>query len=276
MSNGNIFAGKKLAKEDAIDTDFVGGGGLFDSDIYLAKIKTAFTGKAANSEARNITLLLDLNGRELRSQTWVSNKSGEVTYTDKQTKEIKNLPGFNQMNALALLVTGKNLGDLDAEEMVVKLYDFDAKKEIPQSVTCFTELHGETIAVAVQKQTVDKNEQNSAGDYVPSGETRDINVVVKFLDADKHLTISEIAEFVKGLGETFDNVVDSGNLLKAIKKTPAEHATYAEKWLTMNKGKIYDNSTGKKGSTGKTFAGSGSTASTKSDTSKAASSLFDD
>jgi hypothetical protein len=276
MSNGNVFAGKKLAKEDAIDTDFVGGGGLFDSDIYLAKIKTAFTGKAANSEARNVTLLLDIGGRELRSQIWVSNKAGEVTYTDKQTKEVKNLPGFNQTNALALLVTGKNLGDLDAEDLVVKLYDFDAKKEIPQSVSCFTELHGETIAVAVQRQTVDKNEKNAAGDYVPSGETRDVNVVVKFLDAEKQLTISEIAEFIKSLGETFDNVVNDGNLLKAIKKAPAEQATYADKWLKMNKGKTYDNSAGKKGSTGKAFAGSGTTASAKADTSKAASSLFDD
>jgi hypothetical protein len=276
MSNGNVFAGKKLAKEDAIDTDYVGGGGLFESDIYVGKIKTAFTGKAANSEARNITLLIDIGGRELRSQIWVSNKSGEVTYTDKQTKETKNLPGFNQMNALALLVTGKNLGDLDVEDLVVKLYDFDARKEIPQSVSCFTELHGEMIAVAVQRQTVDKNEKNAAGDYVPSGETRDINVVVKFLDAEKQLTISEIAEFIKSLGETFDNVVDGGNLLKAIKKAPAEQATYADKWLKMNKGKTYDNSAGKKGSTGKAFAGSGTTASAKSDTSKAASSLFDD
>lgn len=276
MNNGNVFAGKKLAKEDAIDNDYVGGGGLFESDIYVGKIKTAYTGKAANSEARNITLLIDVGGRELRSQIWVSNKMGEVTYKDKQTSEIKNLPGFNQMNALALLVTGKNLGDLDAEDLVVKLYDYDAKKEIPQSVSCFTELHGETIAVAVQKQTVDKNEKNTAGDYVPSGQTRDINVVVKFLDADKNLTISEIAEFIKGLGEKFDDVVDGGHLLKAIKKAPAEHATYADKWLKMNKGKTYDNSEGKKGSIGKAFAGSGETASGKTNTSKASSSLFDD
>lgn len=276
MSNGNVFAGKKLAKEDAIDNDYVGGGGLFESDIYVGKLKTAFIGKAANSEARNITLLIDVGGRELRSQTWVSNKLGEVTYTDKQTKEVKNLPGFNQMNALALLVTGKNLGDLDVVDLVVKLYDYDAKKEIPQAVSCFIELHGETIAVAVQKQTVDKNEKNAAGDYVPSGQTRDINVVVKFLDAEKNLTISEVADFVKGLGEKFDDVVDGGHLLKAIKKAPAEHATYADKWLKMNKGKTYDNSEGKKGSTGKAFAGSSETASGKADTSKTSSSLFDD
>lgn len=269
----NVFAGKKIAK-DTIDEDYVGSGGVFDSDVYQAKIKTAYIGKAQASEARNVTLLLDINGRELRSQTWVSNKTGDVTYKDKKTGEMKNLPGYNQMNSVALLVAGKNLGDLDTEELVVKLYDFDAKKELPQSVTCFTELHGQTIGVAVQRQTVDKTKKNdNTGDYEPTGETRDQNEIVKFFAPEKMVTISEVAEFIKSLGESFDDVVDSGNLLKAIRKVPEEAGLYAEKWLERNKGQTYDKSTGAK-APGKSFS---SEAEKGSDSGKKkASSLFDD
>jgi hypothetical protein len=270
----NVFAGKKIAKE-TIDEDYIGSGGVFDTDIYQAKIKTAYIGKAQASEARNVTLLLDIGGRELRSQTWVSNKNGDVTYKDKQTGEMKNLPGYNQMNSVALLVAGKNLGDLDTEELVVKIYDFDAKKELPQSVTCFTELHGETINVAVQRQTVDKTKKNDAtGDYDPTGETRDQNEIVKFFAGDKLVTISEVAEFIKSLGESFDDVVDNGHLLKAIRKVPEEAGMYADKWLTRNKGQTYDKSTGKK-AVGKEFKSAGGESGSGAGKAKA-SSLFDD
>lgn len=269
----NVFAGKKIAK-DTIDEDYVPSGGLFDSDIYTGKIKTAYIGKAQASEARNVTLLIDIGGRELRSQVWVSNKSGDVTYTDKKTKEVKNLPGYNQMNSVALLVAGKNLGDLATEDLVVKLYDYDAKKELPQSVTCFTELHGEMITVAVQRQTVDKQKKNdNTGEYENTGETRDQNEIVKFFAAEKQVTISEIAEFIKSLGESFDDVVDSGHLLKAIRKVPEENGLYAEKWLKSNKGQTYDKSSGAKAA-GKEFK---STSDGGSDSGKKkASSLFDD
>jgi len=271
--SSNVFAGKKIAK-DTIDEDYVPSGGVFDSNIYTAKIKTAYIGKAQASEARNVTLLLDINGRELRSEVWVSNQKGDVTYTDKKTKEVKNLPGFNQMNSLALLVLGKNLGDLETEDLVVKLYDFDAKKELPQSVTCFSQLHGETVQIAVQRQTVDKTKKNeSTGEYEPTGETRDQNKIVKFFAADKLVTISEVAEFIKGLGESFDDVVDGGNLLKAIRKVPEENGLYAEKWLEQNKGQTYDKSTGKK-SAGKSFTSASESGSGEGK--KKASSLFDD
>ena len=221
-----------------------------------------------------MTLLLDINGRELRSQVWVSNKTGDVTYTDKKTKEVKNLPGYNQMNGLALLVAGKNLGDLDTEDLVVKIYDFDAKKELPQSVTCFTELHGEMVQVAVQRQTVDKTKKNdNTGEYEPTGEKRDQNEIVKFFNGEKRVTISEVAEFIKSLGESFDDVVDGGHLLKAIRKMPEEQALYAEKWLERNKGKTYDKSTGAK-AVGKDFKSAGESGSDEGK--KKASSLFDD
>lgn len=269
----NVFAKAKPA-QNTVEEDYIGGGGILDTDIYDAKIKTAYIGKAANSKAQNITLLLDVKGKELRSQIWVSNRDGDVTYRDKTTKEDKNLPGFNQINSLCLLVAGKRLGEMDVEELTVKLYDYESKKEIPQAVECLTELHGEMVKVAVQRQTVDKTAKNDAtGDYEPTGETRDQNEIVKFFHAEKAVTISEVEEFIKSLGESFNDVVDGGHLLKAINKMSEEMGTYGEKWLDRNKGQTYDKSTGKKAE-GKAFAGkSGGGAEGGS---KKKTSLFDD
>lgn len=269
----NIFAGKKSAAADKVEEDFMGGGGALDTDIYTATIKTAYIGKASASEARNVTLLLDVNGREVRQQIWVSNRNGDVTYKDRKTGEDKNLPGFNQINSLCMLVCSKEMGDMDVEELTVKLYDFDAKKELPQAVDCFSELHGEKVQIALQRQTVDKTalDQNT-GKYEPTGETRDINEIVKFFPEDKLVTISDVAEFIRGLGGNFDDVLEAGEIGKAIANMDESASNYAEKWLDRNKGQTYDKSTGKGSSEGKSFKG-GSGGEGKA---KAKTSLFDD
>lgn len=269
----NIFAGKKSVKSDAVEEDFIGGGGVLDTDIYNGTIKTAYIQKAANSDAQSVILLVDVNGKELRSQTWVTNRKGEVTYTDKKTKEEKNLPGFNQINALAMLVLGKEMGELDVEELTVKLYDFDVKKELPQSVQCFSELHGEDVTIAVQRQTVDKTKKNdNTGEYEPTGETRDVNEIIKFFAPEKIVTISEVAEFIKSLGGNFDDVLSDGDLLKAISKMEDASGAYASTWLDKNKGQTYDKSTGAKAE-GKSFGGGSSGGGEKK---AKASNLFDD
>jgi hypothetical protein len=250
----NIFSGKTTVK-DRVEDDFLAGSGILDTDMYLAKIKTAFIGKAAKSDARNVTLLLDIDGKEYRQQVWVTNKQGEVTYKDKKTGDDKNLPGFNSMNSLCLLTVGMEMGAMVVEELTVKLYDFEAKKELPQAVECFSALHGEEIMVAMQRQTVDKTKKNEATDvYESTGEVKDINEIVKFFAISPTVTISEVAEYVKSLGGNFDDVINDGDVLKGIASMDADAGAYAEKWLERNKGVTYDKSSGKK-TAGKPFSG---------------------
>ena len=268
----NIFSNKTTAKEK-IEDDFLGGPGILDTDLYLATIKTAFIGKAKSSEARNVTLLLEIDGKEHRQQIWVSNKDGDVTYKDKKTREAKNLPGFNQLNSLCLLVAGMEMGAMDVEELTVKLYDYEAKRELPQAVDCFTALHGEDVMVAFQRQTVDKTVKNDAtGVYEPTGETRDQNEVVKFFAPGKMVTISEVAEYVKSLGGSFDDVVRDGDVLKGIASMEDDSGAYAVKWLEKNKGQTWNKATGKAGA-GKPFSGGANAGS--ADKPKAKTSLFD-
>lgn len=267
----NIFANAKPAAKAEVEEDFLGGGGVLESDIYPAKIKYAYIGKAANSNARNLTLSLMVNGNhEIQRQIWMTNKNGDVTYKDKRSGEEKNLPGYNTVNALCMLMASKEVGDMDVEEKTLNLFDFESRKEVPQAVECFTELHGLDLQVAIQRQTVDKTEKNeNTGEYEPTGETRDTNEFIKFFPEDRLVTISEVAHFIKSLGGDFEEVLNDGDLTKAISKME-DDGDYGRKWLEKNRGQTYDKSTGKK--EGKAFKGGASGGGEK----KQKSSLFDD
>ena len=285
MSEKNIFAGAKTAKDDAgIDDDYIRSGGAVETDIYEATIKAMFNRSSTKSKAMSIVVMLDVGGKEITSQTWVSNADGGITYEDKKTKKLKNMVGFNQMNTLSLLVTGKSLGKLSMEERTLKLWDATAKAEVNQVVDCYVDLHGEKVQVAIQKQIVDKEklvEGSNPARYEPTGETREINEVVKYFPAEKLVTISEVAHYVKSIGESFDDLVEAGKLLRVISKTPAEAGTYAEQWLKQNKGNTWNRSKaggsgGSKGE-GQSFGGAKSDAGESSGSGKKkASSLFDD
>lgn len=269
----NIFANKKPAVKTEVEDDFIGGGGVLETDIYPATIKYAYIGKAANSDARNLTLCLKVNNLEITRSIWMTNRNGDVTYKDKKTGEEKNLPGFNQVNGLCMLLASKEVGDMDVEEKTLSLYDYESKREVPQAVECFTELHGLPLQVAIQKQIVDKTEKNEAtGDYEPTGETRETNEFIKFFPEDRLVTISEVAHFIKSLGGDFEDVLSDGDLSKAIAKME-EDGDYGTTWLEKNRGQTYDKSTGKK--EGKSFGG-GKASEGSSETKKAKANLFDD
>lgn len=180
------------------EKDILGGGGALDSGLYDLTIKVAYV-TTSSGGALALNTVFDYNGKEVRQQFWMTSgndKGNKNTYT-KDGKEFY-LPGFISANSLALLTVGKEISQLDLEEKTIKLYDFEAKGEVPTKVQVFTELTGQTITAGVQKQTVDKNidsgqvDSNGRKIYVPSGETRDINEVVKFFRADDGLTVPEI------------------------------------------------------------------------------------
>ena len=272
---GNIFANKKPATTTEVEDDYIGGGGgVLPSDIYSGKIKYAYIGKAQNSDARSFNICVNMNGLDKTNQIWMTNKKGDVTYEDKKTKELKNLPGFNQVNGLCMLLASKEVGQMDVEEKTLMLYDYESKKEIAQAVSCFVELHGLTVQIAIQEQIVDKTEKNEAtGDYEPTGETKKINEFIKFFPEDKLVTISEVAHFVKSLGGDFAEVLEAGQISKAINKM--EDGDYGTKWLEMNRGKEpYDKST--KTKTGKSFGGGQSKLDSGPSESKSKPALFDD
>ena len=261
----NMFKDVKGAGPKA-EEDFTSSGfAALDTDIYTATIKAAYMSKSGSSDAQSFNAILEINvnGKktEVRPQIWMTNGKGGITYEvkDRQTKkptgEIKNLPGYDQVNSLFMLILGKEVGDADMEDLTIKLYDFDAKKELPQSVPSFPELAGEEIQIALQKQIVDVNKKNDAsGAYEPTGKTREQNEVVKFFPGSRLVTISEVAQHIKSLGGNLDDVLENEEMPQVLDSMDEDAGEYGTTWLEKNRGETYDRSSGKKAE-GKAFGG---------------------
>lgn len=205
--------------------DFLGGGGAIDSGVYTGEIKLVFVGKS-DGGAHFLEVHVDLpGGRPYRERLWVKGKNG-LHYYERNGKK-SPLPGFTVANDLALLSTGFDLSGQTFEEKIVKLYDFDAKMEVPTKVQAITSMMGQSITIGVLKQTVDKNVKDSTGAYVPSGETRDENAIDKVFHTETGKTVSELSTLPKD--------------------APAE---FQAKWDAKNKGQTRMKAKGAEGKTG--------------------------
>jgi hypothetical protein len=206
--------------------DFLGGGGLLDTGVYPATVKLAYAGKSQSSESQSVTVHLDVNGLEVRETFWVTNRNGDNSYADKKDPKKKHpLPGFVSVDDLCLVTTGHGLTEQDIEEKVVKLYDYEAKKDLPQNVPVLVDLLGKNLHVALVRQIVDKQKKNDAGVYVNTGETREENVIDKVFHFDSRRTVSEI-------------------------RNKIAEPIFIEKWAEKNAGKTRNRSKGAEGNAG--------------------------
>lgn len=198
--------------------DRIGGGGVLETGIYTGKIKVAYAGKSVGG-AQSITLILDLAGREYRETIYITNKAGENFFLNKSdpTKKVP-LPGFTLIDHICLLTTEEPLSEQDVEEKVVKIYNFDERKEVPTNVPVLVDLIGKEVSVAIVKELVNKNAKNSSGDYAPTAETREQNVIDKAFHPESKLTVVEAL---------------NGD----------EEGAFWDVWLEKNKGKTKDKRT---------------------------------
>lgn len=172
-------------------TDRIGGFQPHETDIYTGPIKMAYAG-ASSGGAGNVTLILDLNGREYRETIYVTNKKGENFFYNKddRTKKVA-LPGFTIIDEICLVATNAPLADQPFEEKMVKVYDFEAKKELPKSVPVAIDLIGKVVSVGIVKTLENKSEKQGA-DYVPVFETRLVNSIEKVFHTETQMTVPEI------------------------------------------------------------------------------------
>lgn len=215
----------KTKQDIKLDNDYTGST-LLESGTYKATTELAYiTTSKGGAMALNYVGKTD-TGAKITQQFWMTSgtaKGGKNTFTDKQGNE-QYLPGFMAANSLSLLTVGKEIADTSVEEKVINLYDYDQKKEVPTKVQMFIDLVGTEIIAGVQKQTVDKTAKNDANQYVPTGETRSANEVVKFFRAKDSLTVTEITAEV-------------------------QEAAYIHVWTGQNEGKVIDKSTPSNGAT---------------------------
>ena len=171
--------------------DRLGGFQPHETDIYLSKIKAAYAGKT-DKGALNVTVILETSHGEYRETVYVTNKDGQNYFLNKNdnTKKVP-LPGFTIIDDLCLVTTNKPLSAQTMEEKVMNIYDPEQKKEIPKSVQMLTELTGKSVYVAITKNLENKQEKNSAGNYVPVADTRETNNINKIFHDPTKLTVVE-------------------------------------------------------------------------------------
>ncbi len=186
-------------------------GGNFEavpSGVYPAKIKVAYHGTSGSSKAESITVIADLAGNEYKETIWITKGTGENYYLSKDGKNTKiPLPGFVTVDELCLITTGESLSDMQTEDKVVSIYNYDQKKDVPTTVPVLTQLIGQELQLGILRQIVDKQKKNDAGVYENTGETRNENVINKVFHAETGRTVSE-----------YRHEVESSEFLDAWKK----------------------------------------------------------
>lgn len=188
-------------------------GGNFEpvpTDIYDAIVKVAYAGQSAGG-AKNVTIILDVGGKEVKETIYVTSKKGEAFYLDDKNRK-QPLPGWTNVEDFCLFTTEKTLPEATFEEKVVKVYDPAEGKEVNKPVPVLTEALGKTVRVAIQRQIVDKQKKGDDGEYHDTGETRTQNEFIKFVHPETSRTINEY-------------------------KTNVEESVWADTWLARFKGK---------------------------------------
>lgn len=244
---------KNLKTDSSIagEKDSLGGGSVFDSNVYDFTCTMAFLAESKGGAlSLNLSFKDDASGKEFKSQQFVTGgkEKGQKNYYEDKKGEKQYLPGFLIANSLAMLTTGKELSDLETEDKVVNIYNFEAKADVPTKVPVVVDLIGTKIKAGIIRQTVNKKVKGDDGEYHETADTRDENEIDKFFCARENY-----------LGMTTSEI-----------KAKAEKAEFITAWTEKNAGKTRDKTKkvegGKAGAPAKTAAAGG--------TAKPTSSLF--
>jgi len=187
----SMFSNLAVADDVEESRDSVGSQPI-SSGVYPATIKACYVTHSKGG-AMAVNLHLDLDGRELRNTVYITSgdkKGNSNTYT-KQDGTKAMLPGFDLFRSLCLMTVGREPAEIEPENGIMKIWDRDQNKEVPQEVPIIKDLTGATVQAGLLRKIVDKNVQADDGSYVPSGETREIVEIDKFFHAETGQTVAE-------------------------------------------------------------------------------------
>lgn len=199
MSNMFSNAASDLAGSEK-EKDILGGRSLLPTDVYDGNIVVAYI-TTSSGGARAFNFVFNVNDKTIRETIYVTNKQGGVTYT-KDGKKYP-LPGYSLVNALTKLTIGKEIPQLTFENKLVKIYNFELKKDVPTEVPVAVELVGEAVTLGIEQVRENKQAKDQAGNYVDTAEIRESNAVTRVFHTKTGQTAAEYdaqapAEF-KGL-----------------------------------------------------------------------------
>jgi hypothetical protein len=206
----NLFgnAASELAGSEK-EKDVLGGRSLLPTGLYEGTLDVVYITKSAGG-ASAFNLVVDIGGKKVRDTIYVTNRAGGVTYS-KDGKKFP-LPGYSLVNALAKLTAGKEIPQLEFEKKLVKIYNFDQRKEVPTEVDVAIELVGQPVKLGIEFHRENKNAKDQAGNYVPTAEIREFNTITRVFHAQTGQTAAEYnaqapAEFMALWVKEFDGKV---------------------------------------------------------------------
>lgn len=221
----SMFANLADQQKDAEkEKDVLGGRRpMLPTDAYGAKIEVVYATKSSGG-ANALNFVFKVGDQTFRSTQYITSKKGESFYMTKDNKKAP-LPGYALANALTKLAAGKEIPALVFEDKIVKIYDFDAKKEVPTTLPVAVELSGLDIEIGIELVLQNKRAKDQAGNYVDTPETKEVNEWTRVFHPVSGQTSSEYdaqrpAEFKAAWLAKFKGVVrDETN--KALKAAPA-------------------------------------------------------
>jgi hypothetical protein len=190
----SIFAYKADVAKPAADT--LGGYEVAPTDVYDVAIELCYITKTKKGGTALNLVCKDQAGKEHNQVLYVSaiNDAGEETITSVgKDGKVSYRSGFLHADAICLLAAGKPMSEVAQEDFVVKIKDWDTKKDVATQVKALKELHGKRIKLAMQR--VVKNKQVLQGtSYVDTAESRTTSELVKSFRHSDNKTVVEITE----------------------------------------------------------------------------------
>lgn len=215
------IAALQLEADVEVQNEDVLGGGSFilDTGLYPMVIDNAFFDKSQGG-AMNVNLHLKRkNGgnQVYRHTIYITSgdaKGNKPYYVGKDKKK-HPLPGYSQVDQISKITAELPISQVSPEKKLVKLYDFEAKAEVPREVPVITEMVGQEILIGMHKCRENKR-ANQNGAWVDTNEARDFNEINKVFFPDGYTVTEKAAEadeaaFVKKWAEAnaADYVKDS-------------------------------------------------------------------
>lgn len=232
------------------------GNSVVDSDLYKAVVNYAYLTESKNGAVGVVvSLAVETSSQQKLNKTetfWITNRNKENFYVDKKTGQHITMPSYQILEELYGTITGNPLAEVadDIEIKTISIYDYNAKTEVPTDVEVITTLVNVPVGVIIQKILKNKSVSNGAGAYVDTPETIEVNSIVKFVDLDTSLTLSEL-----------------------VKKS--SEPTYVNAWLRAYQGKVQDKRTIKDGGSSPAATSTATPKAATTEPTKAKKSLFD-
>ncbi len=226
-----------LAQDDAVvvEEEKLGGGGQYvnETGVYDFVIKMAFGGQSSGG-AYFIDMKLETeDGKKMSYRNYLTSGTSKGTrpyYVDRNGKQ-QALPGYSQLNAVDILLTGSTAQYPQTESKKIPLWNKEAGKEVLTEVEVVTGWVGKPITALVRAVQEFKRADNGSGKWVDTDETKITTEVVHFVDAVTGQTRSEkMAGKDAALKGQFEAKYDSAYVLDRTKGKgkPAGKAAEAE------------------------------------------------